>query len=308
MVRYVCHLPGQMVAPRYRIPYALSIDFIHEWTVFKYLTPGHGRSYKKSSSGAARHYPIDKEESMKVIHRQPLDFFDLDHTGKLHLTGASRLFQSMAARHSLSIGADRGTLGKLGVTWLLHRLQTRFLRYPEQGEELILSTWSRGFRRHLGLREYEIRTRDEVLVQATSVWVFYDIPKERVCSVQPQVAEKYQFEAETAFESELHQWRPCGPIQPEREVAVTLRHSDFDLNGHVNNTLYPGFMETLYHQLSPAGSGSITGFKLRFRREIPLGTEKVMVGCRAEGDEYEINIHSSLGDNTLYADGSFSVK
>ena len=245
---------------------------------------------------------------MKVFHEQPLDFFDVDHKGKLQLSAAARFFQSMATRHSHGLGLGHAALAQRGVTWLLHRLEVRFLRYPTQGENIRLSTWSRGFKRHLGLREYALESKGELLVRATSVWVFYHVLEKRLCRVLPEVAEKYEFEPETWFSDELYGWTPPGKIQPEVETRISLRHADFDLNGHVNNTQYPGFLETLYQGLPQAKSGGIRGFKIRFRKEIPLGATAVAVGCANLDSTPVFNIRAPGSEGVLHADGEFYLK
>ena len=58
------------------------------------------------------------------------------------------------------------------------------------------------------------------------------------------------------------------PAREEKAVGITLRSSDFDPHGHVNNTVYCDFIETLLEKRFD-GDTVIQGLRIQFRREIP---------------------------------------
>ncbi|MDA3789119.1 MAG: thioesterase [Desulfobacula sp.] len=54
-------------------------------------------------------------------------------------------------------------------------------------------------------------------------------------------------------------------------MDISLRYSDFDVNGHVNNTIYLGFLETLYHKTinsneRPIKNIQIGNWNIRYRK------------------------------------------
>ncbi len=54
------------------------------------------------------------------------------------------------------------------------------------------------------------------------------------------------------------------------EVPVTVRWRDFDALGHVNNAVFLTFLDLVLVRL-----------EIDFKAEIPMGTEEVLVTCRA---------------------------
>ena len=73
------------------------------------------------------------------------------------------------------------------------------------------------------------------------------------------------------------------------EVPVTVRWRDFDALGHVNNAVFLTFLETgrdrFFHSLVGDTFLDLVLVRLEidFEAEIPMGTEEVLVTCRATG-------------------------
>ena len=73
------------------------------------------------------------------------------------------------------------------------------------------------------------------------------------------------------------------------EVPVTVRWRDFDALGHVNNAVFLTFLETgrdrFFHSLVGDTFLELVLVRLEidFKAEIPMGTEEVLVTCRATG-------------------------
>jgi acyl-CoA thioester hydrolase len=71
------------------------------------------------------------------------------------------------------------------------------------------------------------------------------------------------------------------------EVPVTVRWRDFDALGHVNNAVFLTFLETgrdrFFHSLVGDTFLDLVLVRLEidFKAEIPMGTEEVLVTCRA---------------------------
>lgn len=73
------------------------------------------------------------------------------------------------------------------------------------------------------------------------------------------------------------------------EVPITVRWRDFDALGHVNNAVFLTFLETgrdrFFHSLVGDTFLDLVLVRLEidFKAEIPMGTEEVLVTCRATG-------------------------
>ncbi|WP_367172538.1 hypothetical protein [Desulfobacula sp.] len=71
------------------------------------------------------------------------------------------------------------------------------------------------------------------------------------------------------------------------------------MNGHVNNTIYLGFLETLYHKTINSKAKPIKNIKIRFNREIGKAKESIRSGWHKTNGVYQCNI---FDDSILYAD------
>ena len=61
-------------------------------------------------------------------------------------------------------------------------------------------------------------------------------------------------------------------------MSVDLRFSDYDINGHVNNTEYIGFLESAWYFRARQPHGSVKQVKIRFAKEIDQGKKNIQVG------------------------------
>jgi len=236
---------------------------------------------------------------MKIEKSHTIGFFDIDSQFKLRMQSAARFFQEMATLHSTKIGAGPEILFEKGVIWFLHRLEIEFFRYPVLGEDITITTWSRGFKGFKGFREYHIHSSQGDIARGSSVWLFFDINRKRIAKVPVQISRLYEIETEKWFDKDINDWETCGRIHPEQQIDISLRFSDFDVNGHVNNTIYLGFLETLYHRTINTNGRPVKNIKIRFNREIGGTKENIRSGWQKMNGVYHCNI---FDDSTLYAD------
>ncbi|MCP4671311.1 MAG: hypothetical protein GY857_08385 [Desulfobacula sp.] len=241
---------------------------------------------------------------MKIEKIHTINLFDVDHRFKLKIQSAAQLFQEMATFHSTQIGVGSDVLLEKGVIWILHRLEMEFFSYPKLGDKIKLVTWSRGFKGYKGYREYLIQSSKGEIARGSSVWLFFDLKKKRISKVPVQISKQYTIEDDKWFDNELDDWKACGKIKPEKQMDISLRYSDFDVIGHVNNTIYIGFLETLYHGTTNSRSRPVRNIKIRFCREIDRTKKNVKTGWVKKNGVYLCNI---FDESMLFADAQIIV-
>ncbi len=238
---------------------------------------------------------------MKIKKMHTIGFFDVDHRFNMTIQAMARLFQNMATRHSNMVGAGYYALNKRGVVWFLHRLQIDVLSFPKLSDEVRVLTWSRGFKGFKNFREYLILSENgDVLVKGSSVWLFYDSNRQRISKVPKDISNCYRFETQKNFDTELDSWKSCGKIEPKDRITMSLRYSDFDINRHVNNTIYVGFLENLYHSVLGQDENPIKAIKIKFVREINYGEQQVDVGWQKIDNRYQCIL---CDDSSVFAEG-----
>lgn len=242
---------------------------------------------------------------MIVEKEHRIEFFEVDFESKMTFRAMARRFQYLAAYHSGMIGAGYQTLRKRNYAWYLHRLKIQAVKRPLIDEDVRLSTWTKGMQRFKNVREYLLTSADgQDLVKGESVWLFYDLAKKRIASIPDDIKSRYENETISNFDEPLDAWQPCGRITPDREEKITLRYSDFDVNGHVNNTEYIGFFESVWHEINGQKGPEMSEICIRFNREVGMSLKTVRTGFKRSGPLWLGNIYD---ENTLFCDACITA-
>lgn len=169
--------------------------------------------------------------------------------------------EDTAIAHSQAVGQGIEQLKAKKQAWILNQWQLQMESYPVLGERIIIETWSAGFERFYGSRDFLIRDRDNrILGKATSLWIFYNTERKRPTRIPPEFEEAYGVCSKRVFEVPIKEFSKEfteSKITGEHELAFSVRRSDIDTNGHVNNANYLEWMleavpEDIYerHQLA----------------------------------------------------------
>ncbi len=237
---------------------------------------------------------------MKVEQPHKISLFDVDFQSISQAQAIARFFQEISTHHSSVVGVGPEVLFEKGVVWFLNRLEIEFLRYPSLDEDITVTTWSRGFKRYKGFREYLMTSSKGEIARGTSVWIFFDVKRNRISKIPSDILDRYGVETEQGFDHEIDAWHSCGKVEMDEQIDISLRYSDFDVNGHVNNTVYFSFLETLYYHIRSLNSKPIKNIKIRYNQEIDRGEKMIQAGWKNVEDVYQFNI---FDESTLYADG-----
>jgi acyl-ACP thioesterase len=148
-------------------------------------------------------------------------------------------------------------------------------RYPKYEEQVRIVTWSSGVRAFKGYRDFRVYCGDELVVSASSLWLYVNLKTKSLIRVPEDVARAFPSRPEV-FRPELERLRltpPAGGSAPACRVSV--RYSDVDGNGHVNNTTYFDILQTA---LARTGlSTRPQTVEAQFLKEIPPEVESVAV-------------------------------
>ncbi len=162
---------------------------------------------------------------------------EIDYHGNATIPALVSYMQEAAWENTRDLGISMYDLLERGLTWVLQRMRVEMFRYPTHGETITVETWASGRERVFLHRDFRIYSSDnELLGQATSVWLVMDVVKRQMVSVPDFITE---------IEVEPNQ-DPLpfakGKLPQLQEVQCTqqmpVRWHDIDLNRHVTNTRY----------------------------------------------------------------------
>ncbi|KAL1834906.1 hypothetical protein ACET3Z_004557 [Daucus carota] len=184
----------------------------------------------------------------------------------------ANLLQEVGGNHAQSVGfstdgfATTPTMRKMHLIWVTARMHIEIYRYPAWSDVVEIETWCQSEGRIGTRRDWIIKdfATDEVIGRATSKWVMMNQDTRRLQKVSDDVRDEYLvFCPKTprlSFPEENNKSlkkisKLEDPAQHSR-LGLSPRRADLDMNQHVNNVAYIGWVlesipkEVLYtHEL-----------------------------------------------------------
>ncbi|KAL3616328.1 hypothetical protein CASFOL_039718 [Castilleja foliolosa] len=228
----------------------------------------------------------------------------------------ANLLQEVGCNHAQSVGfstdgfATTTTMRKLHLIWVTARMHIEIYKYPAWGDVVEIETWCQsegriGTRRDWILKDF---ATNEVIGRATSKWVMMNQDTRRLQKVNDEVRDEYLvFCPKTlrlAFPEEnnasmkkiakLHD-----PAQYSK-VGLVPRRADLDMNQHVNNVAYIGWvLESMPQEI--IDSHELQTITLDYRRECQQ--DDVVDSLTAPEDDLS-ELHGTNGSPAVAKDES----
>ena len=193
---------------------------------------------------------------------------------RARLSAVADWFQEAAGVNASALGFGNEALFSQGLTWILTRMIFYVRALPEVGQSVQVRTWP-AERDHLAHRGYELLDgRGEPLIKATGAWTIMDLSTRRIVPMPEPLAKAYPIRT-------IPHVPFLGSVTPRlrkvgTECSVQVRKDDLDLNGHVNNARYLGWLvEPVAESLS-----TLAALEATFRAECLPG-EALWSRCSA---------------------------
>ncbi|XP_076905896.1 oleoyl-acyl carrier protein thioesterase, chloroplastic-like [Bidens hawaiensis] len=194
----------------------------------------------------------------------------------------ANLLQEVGGNHAQSVGfstdgfATTTTMRKLHLIWVTARMHIEIYRYPAWSDVIEIETWCQGegrigTRRDWILKDY---ANGEVIGRATSKWVMMNEDTRRLQKVSDDVRDEYLIfcpkELRLAFpEEDNNSLKKIGKLEDPAEysrLGLVPRRADLDMNKHVNNVTYIGWvLESIPQEV--IDTHELQSITLDYRRE-----------------------------------------
>lgn len=218
-----------------------------------------------------------------------ISFWNVDREQLLTLTGVFKLLQEGAIKHADLHDMGSQAMLTRGETWVLNRIAAAIHRYPGYREKVRLETWSSGIRGFKGYREFRLYADRELLVSASSLWLYLNCGSKTLMRVPRELAQAFPERADEVFHPELDKLRFDAPAAASGH-EVSLRYSDIDSNGHVNNAAYFDYLQTaLAHSGAPVRPARL---ELQFVKEIPALLRSITVRVQPLNGKFLVSFGS----------------
>lgn len=200
----------------------------------------------------------------ELIQNYRLRWNDYDRFGRIVPNSVLDLFQSLAIIQAEEMGIGRDRLLEQGLVWVLVRMKYEVLHQPAQ-EDVEVRTWPHDPSKFSFLRDFTIHDSQGLAIKATSEWVLMDMKARKFARFDESlITEGAEYSPDRSFESKP---RKIAPFELPAEPLLVLKpsYNDIDINLHVNNARYPGYvMDAL--RLGP--DQSIHTLQIDYRHEI----------------------------------------
>jgi len=174
------------------------------------------------------------------------------------IEAVANLLQEVACNHVHSVGfstdgfATTPTMMKQHLIWVAARMHIEVYKYPAWGDVVEIETWGQTEGKIGTKRDWIIKdaTTDNIIGRATSTWVMMNQDTRRLARVTDDVRDEYMIHCpkspRLAFPEENNNSSKKipkleDPAQHSRS-GLMPRRSDLDMNQHVNNVTYIGWV------------------------------------------------------------------
>ncbi len=174
---------------------------------------------------------------MELIYTDEFTVTDLqcDRFGRLKPSAILWLVQEMAGRHCLRLGLDWDSLAAKGMFWAIIRHRVRVSQMPRKDQTIRIETWPMPTTRVAYPRNVVAFDQDgNELWRSTSIWVLMDMQTRTMILPGKNGVEV----CGTLQGDELPSPGSVPPAVLSSCEGRTVRFTDLDINGHMNNCRY----------------------------------------------------------------------
>ena len=235
-------------------------------------------------------------------YKSSINVYNVDMNRKARTAGILREIQECGSRQMADQKPSYDELLDKGQALMLSRLDMIIPQEICLDEEIEVFTWPCPSVRATFLRNYLVRKNGETAAMISSQWTLVNSETRKIIKVEDVDFSNYTMD-------EYVDVMPGSKFKISREDAETLetvgqktvRLSDVDYNGHMNNTNYVDMLCDYIPELT-AGTHRVTVMRIHFSKEAPIGETIEIKRLRTPDDKYIFRTFRSDGDVNVEAE------
>ena len=176
---------------------------------------------------------------MKALYTRELTVLPsmCDYTGALGIPDTFSLFMDAATEHAEVLHIGMNSLIQQGLFWLAVRSKARFLRRPRLTEQVRIVTWPETPERSRCNRDYVVEAGGETLIEGKTEWMLMNMKNHRLYPVDRVFPPDMEIEPRRVLPEPFLRL-PETLDGAEAFGRYTVRSTDIDIGGHMNNAAY----------------------------------------------------------------------
>ncbi len=247
--------------------------------------------------------PEGKQQDGRYCRYFRLGATEVDLHNRMRLQALLGFFQETAGDQCEEFGSGWKALWNgHGLCYVVVRMEIRMERYPGTGERIRVDTWPENKLRMIFARYGEIFDESGArLGSIVSQWALLDVNKRHFVRPTPEIVAMPDTSTLSApFElsgevraTKVNADEAAGARPEVRAFSVSRRpvYSDFDYNGHMNNSRYAEWVNDALWMAFTAEERAAEPFvkrlNIKFRAEIPAGMADSEITVSGETAHFE---------------------
>lgn len=216
--------------------------------------------------------------------------YDCDVNRRIKPSSVLRLQQEIGELHLATVGMGYKALCDMGLVFLLTRTLCTVCDAPRLEDEILLSTTSHGVKGVNFIRSYDFTAPDgRALIHSVTAFVLVDPAEHKI--LRPTAADRFGMVHCPVMPPELP-GRVSLPAAASAEEPRTVRFTDIDYNGHLNNTVYADIV--MDYVPAELANRPLRRFEINFSGEAKLG-DKLSVTSYTEGGVFLLGAEHASG-------------
>ena len=163
--------------------------------------------------------------------------YEIDFQNELKLNAVFNIMQEAASTHAASMGLGFDDLKKNDLAWVLSWAKIKLERTAIFGDKIHVKTWPKMKYKLFSIRDFHITdSQNNMIALATTAWLLINTKTKKITDLTALPEDiSYQTQMST-----IDEYPAKMSIDANKELAYskTIRYTDIDINGHVNNTKY----------------------------------------------------------------------
>ena len=238
---------------------------------------------------------------MKWQENYNIKFYDTNSNEVLGPSQVLRFMQETAMRNMRGRGPSYEALFDEKKAFILSNIRVEMYNPIYAYQDIVAKTWACPSRGYSFMRSYSVESNGEIMAEAYSTWALVSTEEKKLYKVGDIDISAYDMDEPVELQNPLR-------IRIPNEVPLslvgeyTVRYTDTDLNGHMNNSYYP---DMLLNCMPSPERVIVKSFAISFINDIRKGDEVKIYMAKTDGKYY---FRSLKDDGAINVEAEFIVE
>ncbi len=238
---------------------------------------------------------------MKWTENYNVKFHDTNSNEIVDPSHILKFMQETSMRHMKARKPSYEDLFAENKAFILSNIRIEIYNPIYAYQDIVAKTWACPSRGFSFMRSYSIEANGEIMAEAHSTWALVDTADKKLYKVSDVDLGNYDIDDPVTLEHPLRIRIPSElPLALTGEF--TVKYTDTDLNGHMNNTNYPNM---LINSMPSPEKIMVKSLAISFLSDIKTGESVKIYMARTDGKHY---FRSVKDDGTINIEAEMIVE